>query len=588
MADRRNKRGQPAAAAAEPVSKRVRKDADESKSSIHSMIAPSSLLHSAVISQALQQQTAFEQAMCEKWVKPSSARRLDMQRARLHDELAKSVSVDLDEPVDQTKLIRKLFVLYDQAFLNGALGKLLFKAGRSIQVVWRGQELHQNHPREELSDFQLFVHLDVLRGTDFPILICGITCVDALGALQVAMEHQIAHLLAETGCNERVKVDWHEHRGRANAFAHGLFRHTHVDLVALTDSVSLLPTELVDLIGRALSYKDLVSLGTTSRRIKRDLAKVPIGDKIFDMNDEKTFGRIIGVVRRIRVHSEQQLDTIPDTIVDLLIDGDYCGNVRHIRSGIESVCFKATRLPMSILISWMGDDRYPPSAITFGSHSNPTIEALELPSSLTHLTFGMSFGQPFEKLRLPNALKFLCFTEGFDRPIEQLVLPKSLTHLELTGRFNQPVEQLRLPASLTHLTFGKRFNQPVEKLQLPASLAHLTFSYYFNRPVEKLQLPVSLTHLTFGSEFNHPIEELLLPKSLTHFEFSGSKFKQSIQGVKWPTSLTHLDLGSFKQSIENIQWPASLTYLDGYYVAELFEGRALPVSLRYFNKNKLT
>jgi hypothetical protein len=364
----------------------------------------------------------FQTEDCAKWA--TNDRNHAVDAAERRKQICKQVRLMArGKTLIWTDVVKRLFLLYDRVFLDGKLGRMLDGARVSIQIMLMpnssrfAQTPLENH-------LQLHLHRAALKSLEFPALICGIVCEDQLAALQVGLEHQIARLVAQTGCNTRVAMPAST-LSRTDALAQGLFGH--VPPPRQRTDLDQLPDALVDLIGRLLPSQSFVQLARASRSVSQDVKNVPIENEWVPMS---TIGpKSVGRFRSVQISSRRELQKLPQSITHLQL---------HFTEEEEQ-----SREPINI----------PDHIRELYINCNPMLvsDSLQLPASLIDLTFGECFNQPVEKLQLPA----------------------SLTHLTFGCDFNQPVEELQLPASLTHLTFGQRFNHSINQLRRPASLTSI-------------------------------------------------------------------------------------------------------------------
>jgi hypothetical protein len=101
---------------------------------------------------------------------------------------------------------------------------------------------------------------------------------------------------------------------------------------------------------------------------------------------------------------------------------------------------------------------------------------------------------------------FIIFENGFNQVV---VIPERTKELRLNSVYNI---KLNFPEGITHLKLGEGYNH-------------------------KLELPNSIRYLEISRGYKHQLDNL--PMGLTHLKFSGDfRYK------KFPTTLTHLELGS--------------------------------------------
>uniref|UniRef100_A0ABP0T155 Ubiquitin-like domain-containing protein n=1 Tax=Durusdinium trenchii TaxID=1381693 RepID=A0ABP0T155_9DINO len=93
------------------------------------------------------------------------------------------------------------------------------------------------------------------------------------------------------------------------------------------------------------------------------------------------------------------------------------------------------------------------------------------------------------------------------------------------------------------------------------AIASIAFDNGFKQSLEGVTFPSSLQALTFGYNFNQSLKGVILPTSLQTLTFGGS-FNQSLEGVTLPSSLQTLTFGwCFNQSLKGVILPSSLQTL---------------------------
>ncbi len=208
------------------------------------------------------------------------------------------------------------------------------------------------------------------------------------------------------------------------------------------------------------THEDLLTLRTTSKRIKRVLMNVParyrplsshaVSLECHLMNPLHNFVRIIGCEK---------------------------GNVDE---------HKLTTLPPSVLkVVYHGYTSY--------------YHTLKWPSTVRETELHVSTDQPV--LSFPETLHTLTFCHDWNRSVHEWQLPNDLVSLRFNELFNQPITGLKLPNTLQTLHLGENFNQQVNGWDLPDSLREIVLSDSFDQPIDAWKLPSNLQTLTFGNKF---------------------------------------------------------------------------------------
>jgi len=174
--------------------------------------------------------------------------------------------------------------------------------------------------------------------------------------------------------------------------------------------------------------------------------------------------------------SENIIEYVPSTVVDLYINGKY--NIKG-------------RFSSSL--------KY----LHFGGSFTQDIKGC-LPESITHLRFGNSFNKNIVDC-IPTSVKFLEFGFSFNNDIRGC-LPDGLKSLILGYSFNKNIKGC-LPEGLETLIFGGCFDHNIHNC-LPPHLKHLKLGFNFDRDIHGC-LPPSIEYLTLSRKFNQNIKDVL-------------------------------------------------------------------------------
>ncbi|CAN0032079.1 unnamed protein product, partial [Ectocarpus sp. 12 AP-2014] len=129
-------------------------------------------------------------------------------------------------------------------------------------------------------------------------------------------------------------------------------------------------------------------------------------------------------------------------------------------------------------------------------------------------------------------------------------LPSEAKRLMFGSNFNHTVVGIRWPEGLEEIRFGSKFSQPVAGVAWPASLKRLSFGSAFDQSLADATFPEGLEEISFGSKFN---------QSLLPVQDSTNKVKEG--GVRLPSTLERIALGSYRRSLTGVSWPPGLLAL---------------------------